>query len=293
MLRCPPALVPGDGVRVVAPSSPFDRRRFDLGHECLGARYSVTLADGLFARTGFLAGDDQARARALKVALRDEDVRALIAARGGYGATRLLPWLEVDEVRSAGRWLVGFSDTTALHALWARAGLCSIHGPMVCSLAEAPDAARQALFALLEGGTPAPWSELEVVREGRAEGRLLGGNLTVLAALAGTPFMPSLSDAILIVEDVTERPYRLDRMLTTLLGSGALDGVRGVIIGHFTECEPGPDGTRWEEVLHERFGTLGVPIVAGAPVGHVDDNMPVVLGAHTIIEGDRVRFVQP
>jgi muramoyltetrapeptide carboxypeptidase len=275
----PPALSHGDAVRIVAPSSPFDRSRFDQGLPFLEQRYRPSLGDAVFASSGFLAGDDDARSNDLERGLADREVRALIAARGGYGATRIMSRLSVDAIRSANKWLVGFSDVTALHALWAQAGLCSIHGPMVCSLGEGPMAVRDAFFDLLEGQDPKPLSGLQSVNSGRASGRLFGGNLTVLASLVGTRHAPSLEGVVLVLEDITERPYRLDRMLTQMLASGFLDGVRGVILGQFTQCDPGPDGTTADHVLAERLTRLNVPVVKGARVGHIEDNTPLLLGA--------------
>lgn len=276
----------------MAPSSPFDRARFDQGLPFLKERYQPSQGTSLFATQGYLAGDDRARLLDLQHGLADRDVMALIAARGGYGATRLLPQLNLDTIRSANKWLVGFSDVTALHALWARAGVCSIHGPMVCSLGEGSMAVRDAFFDLLEGQDPRPLSGLSTVSPGRASGRLFGGNLTVLASLVGTPYAPAMDDVVLVLEDITERPYRVDRMLTTMLQAGFLEGVRGVILGQFTQCDPGPDGTTVEHVLSERLGTLRVPIVGNAPVGHVPENMPLLLGCTAEIDADAgsVRF---
>jgi len=282
-------------VRVVAPSSPFDQERFERGRAQLSERYTVELAPSLFERTGFLAGNDLARRRDLVQALHDPSVHAIVAARGGYGVTRLLPELDVDAVRSHAKWLVGFSDLTALHALWARAGLCSLHGPMVCSLNCASPESQAAWFALLEGGAPTPMQGLTRVVGGRAEGRLFGGNLTVLCALVGTPFMPPLDDVVLVLEDVTERPYRLDRMLTTMTQAGVFEGVRAVVLGQFTDCAPGPDGTTVDDVLSERLGSLGIPVLANAPFGHIDDNFPLLLGARAFVDADSmsVRFECP
>jgi muramoyltetrapeptide carboxypeptidase len=282
----PPALAPGAAVRVFAPSSSFDRARFDQGLPFLSERYQPSFGDALFAQAGYLAGDDAARLRDVESALGASDVRALVAARGGYGATRLLPHLRIEEIRRANRWLVGFSDVTALHAIWAQAGLCSIHGPMVCSLGEGSMTVRDAWFDLLEGQDPRPLSGLTPISAGSAEGRLFGGNLTVLAALVGTPHAPPMDDVVLVLEDVGERPYRIDRMLTTMLQAGFLRGVRAVVLGQFTQCDPGPDGTSVEHVLRERLDTLGVPIVGNAPVGHVAENMPLLFGAHAYVDAD-------
>jgi muramoyltetrapeptide carboxypeptidase len=285
MIPCvrPAPLSAGASLRVVAASSPFEPERYARGLALLRTRYAVSEGRSLFSRRGFLAGDDDLRLQDLRDALGSE-AHAIVPPRGGYGATRLLPSLDVDEVSGASKWLVGFSDVTALHALWARAGLCSIHGPMVCSLAEASPALQRRWFALLEGATPPPLTELTSVVGGRAEGRLFGGNLAVLAALVGTPYFPDLTDTVLALEDVGERPYRLDRILTTMLQAGVLTGVRAVILGQFTRCDPGPDGTTADDVLAEQLGSLGVPVVRDAPFGHVHENTPLLLGAHASVD---------
>jgi muramoyltetrapeptide carboxypeptidase len=283
MLR-PAPLHAGSFVHVVAPSSPFDRGRFDRGLALLQTRYRVHLADTLFERAGYLAGRDEVRLHSLLEALADSRAQAIVPARGGFGATRLLPQLEAETVLHANKWLVGFSDVTALHALWTRAGVCSIHGPMVCSLWEAKPEIQAQWFDLLEGQPPRPLEGLSAVHPGRAGGRLFAANLTVLAALAGTPYMPDLSGCVLALEDVTERPYRLDRALTTLLQGGALEGVRAYVLGQFSQCEPGPDGVTAEQVFEERLADLGVPVLGNAPIGHVPDNVPVLVGAEVEVD---------
>lgn len=283
MLR-PAPLHAGSFVRVVAPSSPFDRARFDRGLALLQTRYRAHLADALFERAGYLAGRDELRLHSLLEALADPQAQAIVPARGGFGATRLLPQLELEAVRRANKWLVGFSDVTALHALWSRAGVCSIHGPMVCSLWEAKPEIQAQWFALLEGQPPEPLVGLSAVHPGRAAGRLFAANLTVLAALAGTPFMPDLSGCVLVLEDVTERPYRLDRALTTLLQADALAGVRACVLGQFSECDPGPDGVTAEQMFAERLAGLSVPVLGNAPIGHVPDNVPVLVGAEVEVD---------
>jgi muramoyltetrapeptide carboxypeptidase len=290
MLR-PAPLHAGSFVRVVAPSSPFDGARFDRGLALLQTRYRAHLADALFEHAGYLAGTDQVRLQGLLDALADPHAHAIIAARGGFGATRLLPRLDLETVRRANKWLVGFSDVTALHALWTRAGVCSIHGAMVCSLWEGKPETQAQWFALLEGRAPPPLEGLSAVHPGRAAGRLFAANLTVLAALAGTPYMPDLSGSVLLLEDVTERPYRLDRVLTTLLQAGALQGVRAFVLGQFSQCEPGPDGVTVERMFEERLAGLGVPVLGNAPVGHVEDNVPVLVGADVEVDSERGALV--
>lgn len=291
----PPALSQGSLVYVVAPSSPFDHERFARGLARLQTRYRVRLADGLFEQVGYLAGNDRTRTAALHFALNDPEVAAIVAARGGYGATRLLANFTVTQVQRANKWLVGFSDITALHALWARAGRCSLHGAMVASLCDAPPATQANWFCALEGQLPPPLDNLTCVRAGQARGVLLGGNLAVLTALVGTPYFPKLAEAVLLLEDIGERPYRIDRMLTTLMQAGALAEVRAVVLGQFTQCDPGRDGVDALHVLSERLAELDVPIASGAPIGHIADNHVALLGAEVEVDTQRgfLRYLSP
>lgn len=287
----PPALAPGSHVRVIAPSSPFDMDPFARGVERLRARYRVTHDEAIGTRHGFLAGDDARRRRELEDAIDDPDVHAIVAARGGYGAMRVLAGIDPARVRAARKLLVGFSDVTAIHALWARARVCSIHGSMVASLGRLPERSVARWVAAIEGAAPPPLEGLLPIAPGTAEGPLLGGNLALLSAMVGTPLLPSLEGAVLFLEDVGEAPYRIDRMLTQLLLSGALEGLVGVAIGQLTRCGEGGAAL---EVVAERLGGLGVPVVAGVPAGHVDDPLELALGATARIEGNRgvVTFLQ-
>lgn len=268
---------PGAVLRLVAPAGPFDPEAFAAGVAFLRERYEVRYRPDILTREGFLAGDDRRRLDELREALADPDAAAIVAARGGYGATRLLPGLGADEVRAAGVPLVGFSDITALHALWRRAAVPSLHASMVAALGRADEAARARWIETLEGEGCAlrgltSWSP------GVAEGPLVGGNLAVLGALLGTPHAPPLDGAILLLEDIGERPYRIDRVLTSLRQAGWLTRVAGVALGELTDCRAGPDGVTPEAVLRERLGDLGVPVVAGLPVGHGACNEPLWLG---------------
>jgi muramoyltetrapeptide carboxypeptidase len=274
---------PGSTLAVVAPSGPFDLERFEAGLAILRQRYVVEFDPAIFDRTGYLAGSDASRAKGVNDALRNPKVDAILCARGGYGAARLLPSIDPIEVSIANKTLVGFSDISALHALWSRVGVRSIHAPMVASIAKASPAVIDEWFRTLEGReTPESWS-LNPMVPGAATGRLAGGNLAVLASLVGTPYAPRLDGCILFLEDVGERPYRVDRMLTTLRLAGWLDRCAGVIIGAFTDGAPGEDGVSIDDVILDRLGDLGVPVVTGFPAGHIDDNEPLTFGATTRI----------
>ncbi len=276
----------GAVLAVVAPSGPFHPQSFDQGVEWLRQRYEVRFDEGIYARQGYFAGSDERRLEELRDAIRDSEVDAILCARGGFGATRLLPDLAVEEVRAANKLLVGFSDVTALHALWARAGVRSMHAPMVSALGRADAGVRDEWRKVLEGaGGARSWQGLETVAAGAAEGRLFGGNLSVLCALLGTPYFPPLEDVVLFLEDVGERPYQVDRMLTTMIQAGRFEGCRAVVVGTFTEGRAGRDGVTIDDVLEERLGGLGIPVVKGFPAGHIDDNAPLLFGGKVVLDG--------
>jgi muramoyltetrapeptide carboxypeptidase len=278
--HAPAALRPGSHLRCIAPSGPFDVAQFERGLALLGTRYRVSHRDDILARhRGFLAGDDARRLAEIHEALEDPGVEALVAVRGGYGASRLLERLDPALVRQAGKLLVGFSDITALHALWARAGLRSLHAPMVAALGRSTGALWDRWIEAVEGGLGAPMA-LTPVADGMARGPLTGGNLSVLAALAGTPHAPPLDGAILFLEDVNEAPYRLDRMLTTLRQAGWLARCAGVLVGALDDGAGTVEHRAGAEaVLADRLADLGIPVASGLLSGHIEDNLPLALGA--------------
>lgn len=287
----PDPLEPGAVVRVVAPSSPFDQTLVRSGMAWLGKRYRVRFDPDLFARSGFLAGTDQRRLRELNDALADPEAGAVIAARGGYGIARLAPDLDLAGLRRAPKWIVGFSDVTALHLEVQRAGIASLHAHNVAGLGRGDAHARQAWLNALERPLqPRRFEQLSVLRPGRAAGPLAGGNLTVLfcAHAAGRLTLPD--DAVLVLEDVAETSYRIDRMLTALLQSGALDRVRAVVLGEFLECSAGKYRVPTPEVLLERLTLLDVPILADLPVGHGRHNLPLLLGARAELDSAQGRM---
>ncbi|KIG13750.1 Muramoyltetrapeptide carboxypeptidase [Enhygromyxa salina] len=260
----------------MAPSGPVNSERVRRGLAHVRRRYGEPrLAANLERRAGYFAGDDAERLASLELALRDEQAHVIWAARGGFGATRLLGRLD-PALLERPKLLVGFSDVSALLCwAWTRARVPSIHGPVIGQLNELHEDDRQRLWALLEGELPEPLCANEhsaSLHGGRVEGRLIASNLEVLRSLIGTPHMPSLNGAILALEEVGERPYRVDRALTQLLDSGSLRGVAGVVVGDLHGCEePEHGGSRgWTaaEVLDDRLGRLGVPVLLGLPFGH-------------------------
>ena len=276
-------LRPGDVVRVVAPAGPVPREGFAAGAAILGRRYQLRHDDALFAREGFLAGSDERRLAELTTAFADPDAKAVILARGGYGLLRLLPFLDPAALRARPLPIVGFSDGTALLAHAARAGVAAVHGPVVTQLAGLPAQDHEALFRLLE--EPAPGAVLTGLGElvpGRVRGPLLGGNLEVFSRLVGTPHLPELSGAILFIEDLGERPYRVDRLVTFLDLAGVFGALAGVVVGDFSSClEPEPtraSSPTTAEVLIERLGRLAIPVAMGGQFGHGTRNLALPYG---------------
>jgi muramoyltetrapeptide carboxypeptidase len=285
----PPALRPGDMVAVIAPSSPAPERDLWCGLGWLRGRYRIRTSPRILAREGYLAGGDAARSEELQRALGDPEIKAIVAVRGGYGAMRILDGVDLSALVRRPLWLVGFSDLTALHAAaWAQ-GIASIHGPHVASLGHASPRVRASWLAALERPTAShTWAGLRPVHPGEAHGPLVGGNLTLLFSLAASGRLVIPPGAILALEDVTERPYRIDRMLTALRLGGHLSQVAGIVFGGFDQCDPGPDGVEVANVLADCTRRLKIPVVAGAPFGHGELNESFVLGLPARIKNDRV-----
>jgi muramoyltetrapeptide carboxypeptidase len=281
----PPPIAPGDPVRVVAPAGPVPSAELEAGIAVLERRYLVQRDPGLLAASGFLAGSDERRAGELQAALDDPAAMAVIAARGGYGTTRIIDRLRISGLREHPRWIAGSSDLTALLVqLWAELSLCSIHGPMAAWLGSAAPEDTGALFDLLEGRPWSPPTGLAPLIDGRARGPLVGGNLMLLAHLCGTVDPAFAEGAILFIEDVGEQPYRIDRCLVQLERAGVLGRIAGCLVGAFADCDPGRYGVTAAEVVHERLGRLGVPVATGYPAAHGGRNLPFMHGGEVELD---------
>jgi len=277
-----PALPSGSLIGVIAPAGPVPAARL-AQVEGLYAQfgYRARLFPGCHHDTGYLAGDDAARLADLHAALADDEVAAVHCVRGGYGSMRLLPDIDLALLRRSRKLLIGYSDITALHALWFREGLPSLHAPMPASdlLSPGGEADRDALFAALQRGwaagdvlLPLPDTAPGLFHPGQAEGPLIGGNLSLVAALLGTPWAWPAQGGILFLEDVNEEPFRVDRLLTQLKLSGVLDAVAGIVLGSFSEAAA-PDA-----VLRQTLLPLGKPLLSNWPSGHGTPNRPLPLG---------------
>jgi muramoyltetrapeptide carboxypeptidase len=284
----PPALQPGDLLKVVAPSGALrELEALQRGVEIWRSRgYQIELSSGYDQRWGYLAGTDDARRSQLATALQDPNCRGILCARGGYGGARILE--DWQWCLSEAKWLIGFSDITSL--LWSLSlqGVASVHGPLLTTLSAEPDWSIQRLFDWVEGRSLQPLVGVGW-RGGRAVGTLLPGNLTVATHLLNTAAQPELKDVILAFEDVSEAPYRIDRMLTQWRMSGAFQGVRGIALGRFSQCQPAANIPSFtvEEVLRDRLCDLGIPIVADLPFGHDGVNAALPVGVIADLDGDR------
>lgn len=287
MIR-PPRLRAGSRVALIAPAGPVADDRIEAALDRC-ARFGLEPVLGVAARNrygAYLAGTDDDRLADLERALADPDIDAVWALRGGYGTMRLLTRLRLEPLSQRPRAFVGFSDNTALHLALHASNLVSFHGPHAGGvLSELAERCLQRVLFIDE-----PAGELEQpahsapvgLSAGVAEGPLIGGNLALLAALCGTPAAPVARGAIIFMEDVGEPGYRIDRAWTQLLLAGALDGVAGVMFGQFTDCEdPLP------ELLQRLSAPLGVPVLAGLPIGHEDDNWTLPLGIRARMDADR------
>jgi muramoyltetrapeptide carboxypeptidase len=300
----PPRLVPGDTVGLIDPASAtFLRQDVEIVTETLAAMgFGVKRGAHLMDRYGYLAGRDADRASDVNALFADRAVKAVLAVRGGWGSARLLPHLDFETIRRNPKVLLGYSDLTALlNAVHARTGLVTFHGPVGVSTWTA-FSVEHARRVLVDGEALAMANPVEVkdtlvpvedrvqtITPGVARGRLLGGNLTVLSALVGTPYLPDFQGAILFLEDVREQIYRIDRMLTQLALSGILARVRGVVIGKCTRCDPGEGygSLTLEEVFDDHIKPLGVPAWHGAMIGHIDRQFTLPLGVEAEIDAAR------
>lgn len=272
----PPAVRAGDRVAIIAPASPFPREEFMSGvDEVRRLGFEPVVDRGVFDLRRYVAGDAASRARALMGAWQDPGIAAILTARGGYGSVELLPFLTVDAMRQSPKLLVGYSDITALLAfLTTRCRIAALHGPTVAGrLGAGPDQYDQGTFvgALTSaeplGALPAP--ALDVLAAGEAAGEVHGGNLTQLAASMGTPwaFDPP-EGCVLFLEDVNERPYRIDRLLTQLKHSGVLRRARALVFGEMPGCDE-PDGSiTTREVVADAVREFPGPVLWGLPSGH-------------------------
>jgi len=308
----PAALQPGDTIAFVAPAGRLDRERMELARQRLEEMgFRVRVPDDLYRARGYLAGTDEARAAELMAAFADPKVKAIFPGTGNFGTTRMLDRLDYDVIRRNPKIFIGFSDITGLHlAIQKKTGLVTFHSPNpMWGLGSdgnlKPFSAEYFWRALLAeryfaaGGQRLPTGyaftlqvdmpPMRALAPGVARGRLTGGNLSLICALLGTPYEIETAGCVLFIEDVGERPYRIDRYLSQLRLAGKLDHVSAVLLGQFTDCAPKNDeqSLSLDEVLDDYFAHLGVPVLANFPAGHAANNATLPLGVLVEVDADR------
>lgn len=302
----PPSLQPGARIGLIAPSSPIyeeeNRQKAIQLLQEMGFR--VTVGQSCHEQRGYLSGSDICRAGDINRMFQDPDIDAIVCLRGGYGAARLLPMLDYDAIRKNPKPFVGFSDITALHcAFQVKCGLVTFHGPMAGAhwpVGLRENRSREGWLRAMSNTAPLglmanpDGSPFEAFREGEAEGILTGGNLTVLNNLIGTEYLPDLTGKIVLLEDVGEKPYRIDAMLTQFRNTGLFDKCAGFILGDFTDC--GGDPNKPTLTLHEIFSELlpqDKPILQSVHAGHGRDKITLPLNIPYRIRGNTLTALAP
>ncbi|RAI91682.1 S66 peptidase family protein [Algoriphagus yeomjeoni] len=300
----PKAIKKGDTVGLIAPSAAMaDRMQFTFAQEALEALgFQVKLGENLKNRYGHLAGTDEERAGDLNEMFSDKDIKAIICIRGGSGAARILPMIDYKSIAKNPKPLLGYSDITALHcAIHAQTGLITFHGPMGSSTWNSFNVKQfEKVFIEKEKVTfenihaesddlVVKSNRIQTLKGGTAEGKILGGNLTVLTAISGSPYYPDFKDAILFIEDVGEDPYKVDRMMSTLKLNGTLDQIKGFVFGQCSDCEPGGGygSLTLDQVLDDYILPLKIPAYSGAMIGHISKQFIIPVGANVQMDADK------
>lgn len=303
----PKAIKKGDTVGLVSPSSATaDRMQFTFAKEALEALgFIVKFGENLDNRYGHLAGTDMERAEDLNRMFADSEVKAIICLRGGSGANRILPILDYAMIAKNPKPILGYSDITALHcAIHSQTGMVTFHGPNGSGSWNSFNVKQfdQMFFAqekmTFKNEQPkgddlvVKANRIQTMRGGRVEGKILGGNLTVLAALSGTAYYPDFQDAIMFIEDIGEDPYRIDRMMSTLMLNGTLGKIKGFIFGQCSDCVPGGGygSLTVDQVMDDYILPLGIPAYTGAMIGHLPKQFIVPVGAPVQMDADAGTF---
>ncbi len=301
-------LHPGDTIGIIAPAStPQTAEKIARSvkyFESFGCR--VTLGKHIEKEHGYLAGNDKQRLDDLHSMFRNKNVKAIFFIRGGYGTIRLLPEIDYELIKKNPKIIVGYSDATSLfNAIYKKTGLASLfYGPMsgVDIWKNFDPFAEQCMWEMLTsdkpfGELPSAKGEIKSLQKKKfapVQGRLFGGNLTVFSSIMGTPFMPNIKNGILFFEDVGEEPYRIDRYLAQLCAAGMLNSVKAILLGQFTECDApkGKLSLTTEEVFHDYFDKLGIPVLMDLPSGHIPRQWTIPYGAKYRIEGTSISLIE-
>lgn len=278
----PAPLRPGDKVAIISPAGPINAGLIDSAAEVLAEMgYQPVIYPHAYGKFGHFSGRHDERLADLRAALTDPEIRAILCSRGGYGVVHSLEELGKIDLRDDPKWVIGFSDISALHALMASQGVASVHASMARQLSLGPDDPfNKMLMKILTGGHPEyKFPANPYNHNGEATGRLLGGNLAVIADLIGTPFNIIREGTILFIEDVSEPIYKTERIMYQLKLSGILPNLKGLIVGQFTDNKSDENHRRTEDMIREMVAGYDYPVAFGVPIGHIDNNVPVIESA--------------
>ncbi|SFB71624.1 muramoyltetrapeptide carboxypeptidase [Brevinema andersonii] len=283
----PAKLRKGGKIAIVGLASAGDKNLLDQAVTNIkNYGYDVEIDPTCFLNWHGFAGSDQERAKALNRLFADNSINAIMAMRGGFGSIRILDQIDYSVIKKNSKIFIGFSDITSLHmAFFSQAQLQTIHGPMAISnFAQKDDITAQSLFSLMGGQTKTLLSELNILKNGTAKGVLIGGNLTVLMSGLGTKYDVDFKGKILFLEDIGEASYRIDRMLTQLLLMGRLQGLKGIILGNFKNCNSSGNELSLQEIFEEKFSRFNIPVVYNAAVGHCTPNLSLPFGTEVLLD---------
>lgn len=287
----PPRLEPGDTIGIIAPAGSVARDEIRPAIDLIKKKgYKALVSPNLYRKKAYLAGSDEVRLKDLQSMFTNKNVKAVFCARGGYGSVRLLDRIDYNTIRNNPKILAGYSDITALlFAIFGNTGMVTFHGPVLRDLARGKKGNLDHLLKLLSSDAPhvIDLSGGSVIRQGHASGTVLGGNLSLICSLAGTPFMPVTKGVILFIEDRGEPPYRIDRMLNHLRLAGIIEGLSGLIAGSFTDCGDKKDIKR---LLKEITSGTDIPVISGMPVGHDRINKAIPIGLRADLDTGSMRL---
>lgn len=286
--------MPGDTIGIIAPSSPFEKDLLYQGAALFKSMgFQVLIPDDLFETNGYLAGSDQHRAEIVNRLFADTRIKAIMCARGGFGSMRILPLLDTEIIRKNPKIFIGYSDITAiLSFLYSECKMSVYHGPIVAKLSQSHLKTQENLYSALTSETQAEIKPEygQTLKSGISRGKIIGGNLSTLCHLIGTPFMPDLKKHILFLEDINEAPYRIDRMLTQMKLSGCFGEINGLVLGYFENCG---DSEEIIEIIKHIFCDYEIPILWGIEAGHGEPNLTIPFGIEAELDADhhKLRFL--
>ena len=293
----PKRLEKGNTIGIIAPASPansFNKVELTVKKlEELG--FKIVLGDSCYKKHGFLSGEDEIRARDFNSFFGNKDIDAIFCLRGGYGSNRIADMVDYSLIKKNSKIFLGFSDITyLLNSIYKNSNLITFHGPMIAAGDFLNDFNFDFLMRVLQGNIQSIKLNLTPIVSGQAEGRVIGGNLSIIASMIGTKFEPKFDDNILIIEEVAEEPYKIDRLLYQLKFSNVFKRVKAVILGDFTDCEAkeSDKSLSLKEVLIGFFSNLNIPVYWGANLGHGEKRMTIPIGINAMIKDDKLIFLE-